>query len=141
MYTTSFFYFPFCWLSSFSYSDFINLLIRYHIPVIHKLSFLFSLIFLFFFSPIVPGVILTECTAQTAAILLSTKVDDAEGVPVLTRIQDARFKQLVKPGDTIDIHVTLNDSLSNAFFLTGKVQLNGRLAVRVELACALAKMD
>ena len=91
--------------------------------------------------PIVPGVILTECTAQTAAILLSTKVDDAEGVPVLTRIQDARFKQLVKRGDTIDIHVTLNDSLSNAFFLTGKVQLNGRLAVRVELACALAKMD
>jgi 3-hydroxyacyl-[acyl-carrier-protein] dehydratase len=91
--------------------------------------------------PLVPGVILTECAAQTAAILLSTKVEDDGGVPVLTRIQDARFKQVVKPGDTIDIHVALNDSVSNAFFLTAKVQLNGRLAVRVELACALAKMD
>ena len=72
---------------------------------------------------------------------MSTKVEDDGGVPVLTRIQDARFKQVVKPGDTIDIHVSLNDSVSNAFFLTGKVQLNGRLAARVELACALAKMD
>lgn len=91
--------------------------------------------------PIVPGVILTECAAQTAAVLLSTKVDGQDGVPVLTRIQDARFKQVVRPGDVIDIHIHLNDSVSNAFFLSGKIQLNGKAAVRVELACALAPLD
>ena len=68
-------------------------------------------------------------------------IDVQTGKMKCTRNRDVTDKQLVKPGDTIDIHVTLNDSLSNAFFLTGKVQLNGRLAVRVELACALAKMD
>ena len=91
--------------------------------------------------PIVPGVILTECAAQTAAVLLSTKVDGQDGVPVLTRIQDARFKQVVRPGDVIDIHIHLNDSVSNAFFLSGKIQHNGKAAVRIELACALAPLD
>ncbi len=92
-------------------------------------------------NPIVPGVILCECAAQASAILLSSLVEGTAGVPVLTRIQDARFKRIVRPGETIDIQATLTERLANAFFLTAKVTVEGKLAVRLELACALAEAD
>ncbi|MCA9106434.1 MAG: 3-hydroxyacyl-ACP dehydratase FabZ [Planctomycetales bacterium] len=91
--------------------------------------------------PIVPGVILCECAAQASAVLLSALVEGQGGVPVLTRIQDARFKRIVRPGDTIDIQATLNDRLANAFYLTAKVTVEGKLAARVDLSCALAETE
>jgi 3-hydroxyacyl-[acyl-carrier-protein] dehydratase len=91
--------------------------------------------------PIVPGVILCECVAQAGAILLSQRVGDQPGVPVLTRMNDVKFKQMVKPGDTIEIQVTLDEVLSNAFFLTGQAKVGGKLAVRLSFACALAEVQ
>lgn len=88
-------------------------------------------------NPIVPGVILCECAAQAAAVLLSSLVEGEAGVPVLTRIQDARFKRIVKPGETIVLDVTLTERLANAFFVSAKVTVEGKLAVRLDLACAL----
>lgn len=90
--------------------------------------------------PIVPGVILCECVAQAGAILLSTKVTSDGGVPVLTRMNDVKFKTMVRPGDTIDIQVTLDDILSNAFYLTGQVKVAGKLAVRLSFACSVASV-
>lgn len=89
-------------------------------------------------NPIVPGVILCECAAQSGALLIAQKISHAEGVPVLTRISDAKFKKMVRPGDLIDIHVVIDEALSGAFFMTAKVMLEGKLAVRVQLACTLA---
>ena len=58
-------------------------------------------------NPLVPGVILCECAAQTAAILLSNHhVDDSQingHVPVLTRMNKVRFKNTVHPGDKVEI--------------------------------------
>lgn len=90
--------------------------------------------------PIVPGVILCECVAQAGAILLSKRATDA-GVPVLTRMNDVKFKTMVRPGDTIDISVQLDDVLSNAFYLTGQARVNGKLAVRLSFACSLASIE
>jgi 3-hydroxyacyl-[acyl-carrier-protein] dehydratase len=90
--------------------------------------------------PIVPGVILCECAAQAGAILLSQKVSADDGVPVLTRMNDVKFKTMVQPGDTIEIQATLDDVLSNAFFLTGQVKVSGKLALRLTFACSLAKV-
>jgi 3-hydroxyacyl-[acyl-carrier-protein] dehydratase len=92
-------------------------------------------------NPIVPGVILCECAAQASAILLSSLVEGTSGVPVLTRIQDARFKRIVRPGEAVEIQATLTDRLANAFFLTAKVTVDGKLAVRLDLACALAEPE
>ncbi len=88
---------------------------------------------------IVPGVILCESAMQAGAVLLSGSVRPADGeVPVATRMNDVKFKRIVRPGDSVDIEVTLNERLASAFFLTGKVTLNGKLAVRLDFACALA---
>lgn len=93
--------------------------------------------------PIVPGVILCECCAQAGALLLGRIVaesdDDSAGkVPVLTRLSDAKFKNMVRPGDTAEIEATLDEQLSGAFFMTAKLKVDGKLAVRVQFACALA---
>lgn len=91
--------------------------------------------------PIVPGVILCECAAQTGAILLSQKIAGQTGVPVLTRMSDVKFKQMVRPGDTIEISATLDEIVSNAYFLTGQVKVDGKLALRLSFACTLAQVN
>ena len=89
--------------------------------------------------PLVPGVILCECAAQTGAILLSSLVSADDGVPVLTRMNDVKFKTMVRPGDSIDITVKLNDVVSNAYFLTGQIKVDGKTAARLSFACSVAK--
>ena len=90
--------------------------------------------------PIVPGVILCEAAMQAGAALLSAKLanDAAPGVPVATRINDVRFKKIISPGDRIGIHVTLDDQVSSAFFMTARVTLDGKMAVRFTFACTVA---
>ena len=87
-------------------------------------------------NPIVPGIILCEASMQTGAILLSQF--GGEGTPVATRMNDVRFRKIVRPGDTIEIRADLTERLSNAFFMKAKVTVDGKVAVRFEFACALA---
>ncbi len=89
--------------------------------------------------PLTPGVILCEAAMQAGAILLAQHVDGStDRVPVATRMKDVRFKRMVLPGETVEIEVTLGERLADAFFLTGKVTCEGKLAVRLEFACTLA---
>jgi 3-hydroxyacyl-[acyl-carrier-protein] dehydratase len=89
--------------------------------------------------PLVPGVILCECSLQSGAILLSQFTpSDGSVVPVATRMDNVKFKKMVRPGDTIEIHVTLNEVLSTAYFMTGKVTVEGKLAARLDFACSVA---
>lgn len=90
--------------------------------------------------PIVPGVILCEAAMQAGAALLSSNFSDnmSGGVPVATRINDVRLKQMVAPGDCIEINVTLDEQVSNAFFMTARVTLEGKMAVRFQFACTMA---
>lgn len=92
-------------------------------------------------NPIVPGVILCECAAQSGAILISTILGDAKGTPVLTRMDDIRFKRIVKPAETIEITVTLDDVVSTAYYLTAQVRCDGKLAARLSFACTLAQAE
>ncbi|XZE46334.1 3-hydroxyacyl-ACP dehydratase FabZ family protein [Pirellulaceae bacterium SH467] len=89
--------------------------------------------------PLVPGVILCEACLQSGAILLSQFTpQDGTVVPVATRIDGAKFKRMVRPGETVDIEITLNDVVSTAYFMTGKVTVEGKLAARLDFACSVA---
>lgn len=88
--------------------------------------------------PLVPGVILCECALQSGAILLAGKTPATNVVPVATRLDGVKFKQMVRPGDTIDIHATLNEVVSSAYFMTGKITVAGKLAARLDFACTVA---
>ena len=90
---------------------------------------------------LVPGVILCECCLQSGAILLSQFTPQKNVVPVATRLDGVKFKRMIRPDDTILIEVTLNEVVSTAYFMTGKVMLDGKVAARLDFACSVAAMS
>lgn len=92
--------------------------------------------------PILPGVLLCEAVFQSGALLMASMQQPAAcapeaAVPVLTRIGGARFKRSVYPGDVLAIEVRLTEILASACFFTGKLRVNGKLALDVDFSCAL----
>lgn len=91
--------------------------------------------------PLMPGVILCEAVFQAGALLISASLSgendkkDAQGVPVLARIQGARFKREIRPGDTIIIEAEIIEKVGSAWFLKGTVRVGGKLAVQVGFSC------
>lgn len=93
-------------------------------------------------NPITPGVLLCESVFQTGAILLVKKME-AEGgsaenrTPILSRIQDARFKRMVKPGDTVEIEATFKEEMRGFYFLRGSVKLESKTVLTIDFVLAL----
>ncbi len=91
-------------------------------------------------SPITPGVLLCEMVFQTAAVLVHEmhKDNPLSGIPVVTRIQNVKFKTMILPGDAIEIYAGMTERLSNAFFMKGGIRKNGKPAMQAEFTVALA---
>lgn len=95
-------------------------------------------------NPIMPGVLLCEAVFQAAAYYLVENkfVGDPSSedvTPILARIIEARFKQMVVPGDEIEIHANYKEALSRFHFMTGKILKNGKVAMSLEFALALVE--
>jgi len=91
--------------------------------------------------PLTPGVLLCEAGMQAGAVLLSRFAEEGNGVPVATRINEVRFKKPVLPGDTIDISVDLTERLADAFFMSAKITVDGKVAVRFSFACTMTTIE
>jgi 3-hydroxyacyl-[acyl-carrier-protein] dehydratase len=86
-----------------------------------------------------PGVLLLESAMQAGAVLLAKQVEDnSDKVPVVTRLNNVKFKMMVRPGDTIVLDVTLKEQLSGAFYMDASVLLDGKTAVTFDFTCKLA---
>jgi 3-hydroxyacyl-[acyl-carrier-protein] dehydratase len=95
-------------------------------------------------NPIMPGVLLCETIFQAAAVYIAKRFDmaavgDDAATPVLARIQDARFKQMVKPGDEIEITVTYKEALGQFHFMKGAIRKAGKVVTTVEFALAMVR--
>jgi len=89
--------------------------------------------------PLTPGVLLLESAMQAGAVLLSHVVaDNPDKVPVVSRINNVKFKRMVRPGDTVTLEVTLTEQLAGAFFMDAVVQVDGKPAATFEFTCKLA---
>lgn len=89
-------------------------------------------------NPIMPGVLLCEACFQSGALLISLKNGGIKDkTAVVSRIQNAKFKQIVKPNDTIEIKTEITEELGNAAFFKSKLTVNGKLALSIEFACTL----
>jgi 3-hydroxyacyl-[acyl-carrier-protein] dehydratase len=91
-------------------------------------------------NPVLPGVLISEHVFQSAAILIyetESGTKDLPGTPVLTRIQDAKFKRIVKPGETLTTEVTLTESLANARFGKARVRCDGATVATLHFALAV----
>lgn len=76
--------------------------------------------------PIMPGVLIIESMAQTAAVLVVHSLGkEAEGKLVyFMSINDARFRRPVEPGDTLHIHVERQHSRGNVWRFGGEARVN-----------------
>jgi 3-hydroxyacyl-[acyl-carrier-protein] dehydratase len=93
-------------------------------------------------NPITPGVLLCESVFQTGAVYLVKRLEKEGGsaagkTPVLSRIKEAKFKNMVKPGATVEIEVIHQETLGQFHFLRGTVKQEGKLALSLEFALAL----
>jgi 3-hydroxyacyl-[acyl-carrier-protein] dehydratase len=95
--------------------------------------------------PILPGVILCEAAMQAGALLIAHRGGDqalpAGHVPVATRINNVKFRQIVRPGDTIDIKVELTEQLAQAFYLGARITVSGKSAAQLDFACTVAAVE
>src|SRR5690606_22545128 len=80
--------------------------------------------------PVMPGVMIDESMAQTAAVLVVyTLGKEAEGKLVyFMTIDEARFRKPVTPGDQMHIHVTALKQRGPVWKFEGKVMVEGKLA-------------
>ena len=78
---------------------------------------------------------------QAAAVLISTLLETAGGkVPVVARLNNTKFRRLVRPGETVDVHVTITDKVKRAFYLTGTVSVGSEVSTRLDFTVAEAVM-
>lgn len=84
--------------------------------------------------PIMPGVLLQEALFQSGAALMARK---GAGLGVVTRVQNAKFKNMVFPGDTLEMEVELVESISNASYMKGLTKVNGKVVLVIEFAVAI----
>ena len=88
--------------------------------------------------PIMPGVLLLECLFQAGAILMSKRFGFKEGrVPVITRVQNVKFKNAVRPGDELDISVIYSENVGPAHYMKGKATANDKTVVTAEFTAML----
>ncbi|MBI3453943.1 MAG: 3-hydroxyacyl-ACP dehydratase FabZ [Rhodospirillales bacterium] len=79
--------------------------------------------------PVMPGVLIIEAMAQTAAVLVVHSLGpSAEGKLVyFMSVEGARFRRPVGPGDTLHIHVAKERSRGNVWKFNGEAKVDGTL--------------
>ena len=90
-------------------------------------------------NPVMPGVLIVEAMAQTAAVLVvRTLGPRAAGKLVyFMSIENARFRRPVTPGDQLRIHVTKHRSRGNVWKFNAEAKVDGRLVAEATYAAML----
>lgn len=89
--------------------------------------------------PIMPGVLIVEAMAQTAAVLVVHSLGQkAEGKLVyFMSIDEARFRRPVEPGDTLHIHVERQRSRGNVWRFMGKAKVGETLVAEASFTAMI----
>lgn len=89
--------------------------------------------------PVMPGVLLIEAMAQTAAVLVvETLGPEAEGKLVyFMTVDEARFRRPVVPGDTVKVHVTKLQNRRNVWKFRGEAKVDGNLCAEATFAAMI----
>ncbi len=90
--------------------------------------------------PVMPGVLIIEALAQTAAIFAfmahASKLDK-DALVYFATIDNARFKRPVEPGDQLVMEAELIRSSRGMWKFRTRGLVDGQLAVEAELMCAI----
>ena len=87
--------------------------------------------------PAMPPTILTECVAQVGAILILSKRENRNKLPLFMGIDRVRYRQPVHPGDTVEIEARVKRLRSRMGQLEGFARVNGQVVVDGAMTFAL----
>ncbi len=94
--------------------------------------------------PVMPGVLIVEAMAQTAALLsfqsMENKLDE-NSVYYFAGIDGARFKKPVSPGDQLIIKAELTRSMRGVYKFKAQAEVDGQLVAEAELMCTVKTVD
>ena len=94
--------------------------------------------------PVMPGVLMIEAMAQTAAILsflTMGKKPDENTIVYFVGIDGVRFKRPVGPGDQLKMDIEITRVSRGIWKYLAKATVDGQLAVEAELMCTLRTAD
>ena len=86
--------------------------------------------------PVMPGVLIIEALAQACGILVfltEGKLPDENSLYYLAGVDDARFKRVVEPGDTLHLCVKLTKAKRDVWKFSAEAHVNGEIACSAEL--------
>ena len=90
--------------------------------------------------PVMPGVLMLEAMAQTAALLAFHALDvmpDENTVYYFAGIDNARFKRPVSPGDQVIMDVTLDRTKAGILKFSATSRVDGQLVCQAGLLCTM----
>jgi 3-hydroxyacyl-[acyl-carrier-protein] dehydratase len=90
-------------------------------------------------NPVMPGVLVIEGLAQTAAALTLRLMPPTEQPRILffLTINKAKFRKPVRPGDTLEYHVEKLAQRRNMYWYRGEAKVRGVLVAEAELGAYL----
>ncbi|TDI63556.1 MAG: 3-hydroxyacyl-ACP dehydratase FabZ [Alphaproteobacteria bacterium] len=90
--------------------------------------------------PVMPGVLIIEALAQTAAAFtMHTLGGDAKNkVVYFMTINDAKFRRPVKPGDILHLKVTLEQQRGPVSRFSGVAEVNGKVVSQAKFSAMIA---
>ncbi|MBU6199875.1 MAG: 3-hydroxyacyl-ACP dehydratase FabZ [Xanthomonadaceae bacterium] len=88
--------------------------------------------------PVMPGVLIIEAMAQASGLLvfLSTPKHEAQPMYYLVKVDNAKFTQMVVPGDQLTLHVELKRMLRGMGLFACRALVAGKQVAEAELLCA-----
>lgn len=88
--------------------------------------------------PVMPGVLILEALAQATCVLAikSSGEDPKSKLYLFAGIDNARFKQMVSPGDQLKLEVELVKSKQEIFKFKGIASVDGQLVCSVDMISA-----
>ena len=87
-------------------------------------------------NPIVPGVIQCEILAQSACVLMEDALEAGQ-LPVYTGLDKVRFRNSIRPGDTIKTRCKIKRKKHPFYFAEGVISVDGKVCASAEFSFAV----
>ena len=87
--------------------------------------------------PVMPGVLIIEALAQTAALLTFSEERPEDAVYYFAGIDGARFKKPVLPGDQLIMTAKLERGRAGIYKFSVQAAVDGEIAAEANITCAV----
>lgn len=91
---------------------------------------------------IMPGVLIVEAVAQAGGILLYYSLPEPEKkLVVLSKIQNAKFRKIVVPGDQLRLEVEVIKSRARFCHVRGKALVDKEIATEADIIASILDLE